>query len=270
MRSLEGQRVLITGAGRGLGRELAIEFAAAGCHVVVADLDGCRARETADAIVSNGGDAVAYPMNVCDPDSVLSVRESVHSRHGLVDALVNNAGVVHGGAFLSVPVDRHRTTFDVNVLGLVATTHAFLPDLITQPAGHLVNIASASAFIALPFGATYASSKWAVLGFSESIREELRTLGHGHVRVTAVCPEYITTGMFAGATSPRLTRPLSPSQVARMVVRGVRRDRELVLAGRMVRLTPLVQRVLPRAWFRWFCRQLGVSTSMSAWRGHQS
>ena len=91
----------------------------------------------------------------------------MHRDGGPIDVLVNNAGLVFGGAFLDVPLERHLTTYRVNTLGLVAMTHAFLPDLMAGRDGHVVNVASASGFIGLPFGATYASSKWAVLGFSE-------------------------------------------------------------------------------------------------------
>lgn len=109
----------------------------------------------------------------------------------------------------------------MNTLGLVAMTHAFLPDLLAGTDGHVVNVASASAFIGLPFGATYASSKWAVLGFSESLALELCLQGHGHVHVTAICPSYVTTGLFDGARAPRLTRLLTADRVADLTVRAV-------------------------------------------------
>ena len=137
---------------------------------------------------------------------------------GPIDVLVNNAGVVFGGTFLEVPLDRHLATVAVNLSGVLAMTHAFLPDLIARPAGHIVNIASAAAVIALPMATSYAASKCAVLGFSDSLREELRELGHRHVGITAVCPGYIATGLFDGAKPARLTRWLTPEEVAAAVV----------------------------------------------------
>ena len=131
-----------------------------------------------------------------------------------MDVLVNNAGIVHGGPFLDVPVERHLATYRVNVLGLVAVTHAFLPDLIASADSHLVNIASASGYIGLPHGSTYASSKWAVIGFSESLLLELELHGHRHVHVTTVCPSYVTTGLFDGARAARTTSLLSPERLA--------------------------------------------------------
>jgi short-subunit dehydrogenase len=152
--------------------------------------------------------------------------------------------------------------------GVIALTHAFLPDLIARPAGHIVNIASAAAVIALPMATSYAASKWAVLGFSDSLREELRELGHRHVGVTAVCPGYIATGLFDGARPSRLTRWLTPEEVAAAVVRAVERGHEFVMLPRSTRTMYRLCAGLPRSWFRAICRALGVSQSMAGWKGH--
>jgi short-subunit dehydrogenase len=199
---------------------------------------------------------------------IRAVRERVHAEHGPLDVLVNNAGVAYGGAFLDVPLEQHHATYRVNLLGEVAVTHAFLPDLIGRSEAHLVNVASASGFIALPYATTYASSKWGVLGFSESIREELRLLGHRHVSVTAVCPSYIDTGMAAGVSVPRLSRMLRSADVARLVVQAVKKRRELVLTPWLVKITPFSKGVLPPSWFRRTCDWLGITGGMSTWHGH--
>ena len=115
-------------------------------------------------------------------------RERINADGGPIEVLVNNAGTVFGGYFLDVPLDRHLTTLAVNLLGVVIVTHAFLPDLIDRPDAHLVNIASVAALRRRVRGSTYASSKWGVIGFSESIELELREQGNAHVHVTTVCP----------------------------------------------------------------------------------
>jgi all-trans-retinol dehydrogenase (NAD+) len=120
----------------------------------------------------------------------------------------------------------------------------------------------------LPMAASYAASKWAVLGFSESLREELRELGHSHVGITAVCPGYISTGLFDGAKPARLTRWLSPEEVADAVVRAVERGREFVMLPRSVRNMYRLCSGWPRSWYRAICRALGVSRSMAGWQGH--
>ncbi|HWB09248.1 MAG TPA: SDR family NAD(P)-dependent oxidoreductase [Pirellulales bacterium] len=269
MRDLNGKKVFITGAGHGLGREMAIAFSSAGAEVIATDLTAHGVDETVGLVNQAGGRAAGYPLDVTDNAMVLSVRERVHSEHGPVDVLVNNAGVAYGGAFLDVPLEEHHATYRVNLLGEVAVTHAFLPDLIGRSEAHLVNVASASGFIALPYATTYASSKWGVLGFSESIREELRLLGHRHVSVTAVCPSYIDTGMAAGVRVPRLSRMLRSADVARLVVAAVKKRHELVLTPWLVKITPFSKGVLPPSWFRRTCDWLGITASMSTWYGHK-
>ena len=187
---------------------------------------------------------------------------------GPIDVLVNNAGVVFGGPFLDVALNRHLATIAVNLSGVITITHAFLPNLIARPAGHIVNIASAAAVIALPMATSYAASKWAVLGFSDSLREELRELGHRHVGVTAVCPGYIATGLFEGAKPARMTRWLTPEEVAAAVVRAVERGQEFVMLPRSTRTMYRLCSGWPRSWFRAVCRALGVSRSMAGWKGH--
>jgi short-subunit dehydrogenase len=268
MRSLQHKRVLITGAGRGLGRALAEHFARAGAEVIVTDRDEGAARTVLAELHKAGRPAAAYPLDVTDEAAVIRLRDRLHAERGPLDVLVNNAGVVSGGEFLRVPLDRHRLTFEVNLLGLVAVTHAFLPDLIARPEGHLVNIASASALIALPWASTYASSKWAVLGFSDSLREELRVQGHRHVGVTTVCPSYIDTGLFAGAKPARLTWLLTADSVAAAVLRAVRRRQQTLLLPWTVRLLTACAAGLPRPLFQRLCALLGVSTSMTGWQGH--
>jgi len=268
MQSLQSRRVLITGAGRGLGRALAFAFARAGAEVVLTDQDQASVEAVAWELQKSGHQAGGYPLDVTDAQALIQLRDRLRVERGPLDVLVNNAGVVFGGEFLEVPLDRHRATFEVNLLGLVALTHAFLPDLISRSESHLVNIASASAFAALPWATTYAASKWAVLGFTDSLREELRIQGHSHVGVTAACPSYIDTGLFAGARPALLTWLLTPDAVAAAVVRAVRKRQPTLLLPWTVRLLTACAAVLPRPLFQRLCALLGISTSMTGWRGH--
>jgi short-subunit dehydrogenase len=259
-----GKRVLVTGAGRGLGEAMARRFAAAGAEVVAADLDAEAAARTAAGLPNAAG----YPLDVTDPAQARALRERVAAECGPIDVLVNNAGVVFGGEFAAVPLDRHLATVAVNLSGVLAVTHAFLPDLAARPEGRVVNIASASAVVALPLAAAYAATKAAVLSFSDSLREEMRLTGRRHVGVTAVCPSYTATGLFAGARPARLTRLLDPDDVAAAVVKAVERGRDFVMLPRSVYLLYSVFGTLPRPWFTGVCRRLGVSASMTGWRGH--
>jgi short-subunit dehydrogenase len=259
-----GSRVLITGAGQGLGFAIASEFVRAGAQVILTDVNEERLAQAQNRL----GHAPGFALDVTSTVHVKEIRDRVNSEIGSIDILVNNAGVVFGGKFLDVPLDRHLATVAVNLLGVLAVTHAFLPDLIARPAGYIVNIASAAAVVALPMAASYAASKCAVLGFTDSLREELRELGHRNVGVTAVCPGYIATGLFDGAKPASLTRWLMPDEVANAVVRAVEREREFVMLPRSVRAMYGLCSGWPRSWYRAVCRTLGVSKSMAGWRGH--
>jgi short-subunit dehydrogenase len=267
MRTLVGKRVFITGAGSGIGRALALGLAREGAHVALADVNAAAANAVARDIRQRKGTADVYALDVSDASQVARVRSEVAGGGRPVDVLVNNAGVVYGGAFLDVPLDRHLATYGVNTVGPVLLTHAFLPDLIARPEAHIVNIASASGLVGLPFGSTYASSKWAVVGFSESMRMELAQLGHRHVGVTTVCPSYVQTGMFDGVRAPRLTRLLTPDRVADLTVRAILANRAFVLTPWLVKVTPLLNAALPRPVFDLLARAFGVNTSMASWRG---
>jgi all-trans-retinol dehydrogenase (NAD+) len=269
MTVVRDKRVLITGAGHGLGRAIAERFARVRAEVIVTDREPARATAVAQSVTQSGGRAFAYPLDVTSAEEVRSVREQVRAERGPIDILVNNAGVIYGGQFLDVPLERHRSTVEVNLLGVLTVTHAFLPDLINRPEGHIVNIASAAAVVALPWAASYAATKWALLGVSDSLREELRLQSHRHVRVTVICPSYIDTGLFTGARPARLTRLLQPEAVADAVLCAVERNREMVLLPRTAQMFYRVARHLPRGLYRRVCGWLGISTSMVEWRGHQ-
>ena len=262
--NLGNKRVLITGAGHGLGRAIALEFARAGAAVIVTDREPDRVAAVVAEVQALGRDAVGYSLDVTAPEQVAAVRDRLHADRGPIDVLVNNAGVVAGGAFLEVPLERHLGTVAVN-LRRTAVTHAFLPDPLAQPEGG--GTIAASAVVAPLLAASHAPPRGHPR-VSESLREELRLTGHPHVRVSAVCPSYIATGLFDGAKPPLLTRALAPEEVARAVRRAAERGTEFVLLPRSVRLLYAVAGLLPRRLYLGLCRRLGVSASMSGWRGH--
>jgi short-subunit dehydrogenase len=270
MQTFSGKRVLITGAASGIGKALATRLAAEGAELLLVDLNEPLLATTAAELAAGGARVRTYPLDVTDVSRITGLHETVHRDGGPIDVLVNNAGLVFGGAFLDVPIEKHLTTYRVNTLGLVAMTHAFLADLIAGRDGHVVNVASASGFIGLPFGATYASSKWAVLGFSESLALELELQGHRHVHVTSICPSYVSTGLFDGAKAPRFTRLLTPERVVDLTVRAVLQNRPVLRTPWLTQVTPLLKGIMP---FRLFYRMAAffrVNTSMREWRGRRS
>jgi short-subunit dehydrogenase len=267
MKGFGGKRVLITGGAGGLGHSMARAFAAAGAELVLTDVARPVLEDMVADFVRRGVTCQGHVVDVTDTAAVLELRDRVHAEAGPIQVLVNNAGVVHGGPFLDVPLERHLATYRVNVDGVLAMTHAFLPDLIASTEGHLVNVASASGFLGLPFGSTYASSKWAVIGLSESLRLEMKKLGHAHVGVTTVCPSYVDTGMFAGVKPPRLTRFLTPDEVADEVLAAMRARHAFVLEPWLVKLTPFLAHALPKRVSDLLADVFGATTGMSTWRG---
>jgi short-subunit dehydrogenase len=267
VQTLRGKRALITGGASGIGKSIATRFAAEGAELLLVDLNEAQLAATAAELRGKGARVATYALDLTNSSRLLGLREEIHKQGGPIDVLVNNAGVVFGGTFLDVPLERHMTTYRVNTEALVAMTHAFLPDLIGRPDGHVVNIASASSFIGLPFGATYASSKWAVLGFSESLLLELEHLGHRHVHVTAVCPSYVATGLFDGARAPLMTSLMTADRDADLTTGGVLKNRPYVRSPWLVKVTPLLKAMAPFGVFYRIAGWLGVNTSMIKWRG---
>jgi all-trans-retinol dehydrogenase (NAD+) len=267
MSKLDSKRVLITGGAQGIGFEMAIKFAERGADIVIADINEERLVEAVASLEERTSVATGFQVDVTNPASVAAMRARIAAEVGPIDVLVNNAGVVFGGPFAKTSLDDHFKTYEVNVLGLVAMTHAFLDDLIARPEAHLVHIASASGFIGLPYGSTYASSKWAVIGFGESIRAELNLLGHKHVHHTIVCPSYIGTGMFEGAEAPKATSILEPAYLAEKVVLAVEQNKVHVLEPFMVKLTPLLRDLLPTGLYDKLAHLFGADTSMARWTG---
>lgn len=267
MRTLGGKRVLITGAASGIGKALAGRLARERAQLLLVDVNEPLLETTASELSREGATVHTWRLDVTDIPAIRTLRDDVVRKGGPIDMLVNNAGVVFGGPFTQVPLEKHLLTYQVNVLGMVALTHAFLGDSIGRPEAHVVNVASASGFIGLPFGSTYASSKWAVIGFSESIRLELEMQEHRHVKVTTVCPSYVSTGLFDGAKAPAATRLLTADRLADKIVGAIQSDAIWVRTPWLVKVTPILKGVMPTRAFYVMAGMLGVNTSMVQWKG---
>lgn len=268
MGRLAGKRVLVTGGARGIGFAIAERFAQEGCTLVLTDVDEPAVRAAAGVLNDVGVPAHAYRLDVTDADQIEQVRARVVAEVGPIDVLVNNAGTVSGGPFLDVPMAAHRRTYEVNTLGVVAMTHAFLPQLLARPDAHVVIVSSASALVGVPYGATYASSKWGALGFGESLRLELDELGFHNVAVTTICPSLVSSGLFDGSEPPRLSQWLTPERLAAEVVAAVDRRRSVLYTPWLVKVTPVLRGVLPSRAFDLLAKALGATSSMAGWSGH--
>jgi NADP-dependent 3-hydroxy acid dehydrogenase YdfG len=209
---LTGATVLVTGAARGIGRATAERFARAGATVVLGDLDDDLVDKAAREI---GHGALGHRLDVSDRGSFASFVAFAEAEVGPVDVLVNNAGIMPVAPLVEESDDATDRIIDVNLRGVITGTKLVVPSMVERGRGHVVNVASGVGRIALPHGATYSASKYAVVGFTEAMRTELRP--HG-VDVSAILPTVVSTELGSGVHATRGMRPCRPEEVAEVVV----------------------------------------------------
>jgi all-trans-retinol dehydrogenase (NAD+) len=263
-----GKRVLITGAASGIGRLMAERIAAEGGALVLWDLDRPGVEAFAGELRGRGRTVHAYTCNVADRSAVYATAARVLAEAGPVDILINNAGIVSGKPLLEASDEAIERTLAVNTLALFWTTRAFLPAMIARGTGHVVTIASAGGICGTARLVDYCASKFAAVGFDDSLRLELARLGHHGIRTTVVCPFYIRTGMFAGVKTrlPWLLPILEPEDAADRIVTAIRRRRRRLIMPWAV-LTVYVGRLLPTPLFDKVMHVLGISRSMDEFTG---
>jgi NAD(P)-dependent dehydrogenase (short-subunit alcohol dehydrogenase family) len=270
--NLRGSTVLVTGAGSGIGRELALLAARRGADLVICDVDEPGLAEVETAVRDLGGRVLARRVDVASRDQMRDFAEAVQGEAGPVDLLVNNAGVGLGAGFLDTELEDWDWVLAVNVLGVVHGCHFFVPRMVERGAGgHVVNLSSMAGFFASPSLAAYSTSKFAVLGLSEALREELRPHGIG---VTAICPGMINTPITRNAPARGLLadpaarervvslyrrRNYGADRVARNILRAVDRDRTVSPVAAEAWIAYAIKRISPRL-AGWAARRLAAAT----------
>ncbi|WP_312878016.1 SDR family oxidoreductase [Lentzea indica] len=242
-RPLTGRVIAVTGAGRGIGRAIAVRLAAAGAAVAIGDLDAEVAKETAGAIggVHPGGRLLGLALDVTDTPSFEDFLRTVETQLGPIDVLINNAGIMWVGPFAEEPEQAALRQFDVNVHGVLRGMKLVIPGMRKRGRGHVVNIASAASRVAPAGEATYAATKHAIHGYSTAVRAELRGTG---VHVSLVMPGVVDTELAVGtATGP--TRRLTTGQVADVVLDVVLRPRFEVFIPRQIAALTWLAALLP-------------------------
>lgn len=249
MKAVTGKRVLVTGGAMGMGRLFAERAVAEGAAAVVLwDVNETALKETVSELSGGSTEVSGQTVDVADPTAVAEAATAVLDEHGRVEILVNNAGVVRGNRyFWETDVARDtKLTIDVNTLAPMYVAHALLPAMISAPGEcRMLNLASAAGFTPNPRMAVYAGSKWAVIGWSDSVRLELKQAGHDHVKVTTVCPYYVRTGMFEGAKSAPLLPILDPTEVVDEAWSGMLAGRSFVVLPKTVMLSEVLKGVVP-------------------------
>lgn len=274
MTDFDGKVVFITGAGSGIGRATARAFAAEGCAVALSDVSMTNLRDVIAELGGDSQDVRTYELDVRDPSAIAEVAARVDADFGRIDILINNAGVTYSSLALETSPEDLEWLFRVNFFGTVYCTLAFLPLLRKAVAGHIVNISSVFGLIGMPSQSGYAASKFAVRGFTESLRMELELTG-SPIRCSTIHPGGVQTSIVengrmrdipalgmtaAGAKATFARRAMTePETAAAAIVAAVRGKRRRKLVGPDAWIIDAVQRLLPTSYQRllmWGLRQV--------------
>lgn len=271
MRNVAGKIALITGGAMGMGKLLGGHFVRDGAKLVIWDLNTDEMNKTIAEHRKRGVEVVGYNVDITDVEKVKATAKKVEKEVGPVDILVNNAGIVAGGgSFDEVPIERHIKIMDVNINALMTCTHVFLPGMIERREGHIINMASAAGLMGLAYLTSYCASKFAVVGFSESLRLELRHKKLNTIKITTVCPSLVNTGMFDGANPPKMTPFLTPQHIVNKIYDGFKRDKIYVKEPFMVKTIPLLKAISHPDHLAAFGEFLGSSNIMEHYKGRDS
>jgi short-subunit dehydrogenase len=270
MRSLAGIVAVITGAGSGIGRALALRLARERCVLALADIDAAGLAQTAAEARRAGVTVSTHHVDVSSREAVTAFRDAVVAEHGGVGLLVNNAGVGLIGTVEQVSLDEIAWLLGINFWGVVHGVKLFLPVLRQQPEAHIVNVSSIFGMVAPAGQAAYAASKFAVRGFTEALRYELADTA---VKVSTVHPGGIKTAIAANARAAagvgnfnrseavagfEKMAPTTPEQAAERILRGILRDEKRILIGGDARLLDRLQRLAPVGYGRLLQRVWGA------------
>ena len=266
----DGSAAAITGAASGIGRALALELAARGCDVALADLDEAGLESAAkDIIATHGRRVTIRRVDVADPKQIEDFAASSIAEFPSLNILINNAGVALLGEFDEFDHSQMAWLMDINFWGVVRGTRAFMAHLKSRPQAHIVNISSIFGIIAPPGQSAYSASKFAVRGFSESLRHEL-AMSNSTLRLSVVHPGGVKTNIARKARSGAHLREsvssnelgnrfeqlarTSPAAAAQRIVRGIERNEPRILIGADARYLDIIQRLRPATYWALLAR----------------
>ncbi|CAI5450361.1 unnamed protein product [Caenorhabditis angaria] len=270
-KSVHGQRVLITGAGSGIGRKMAVEFAKLGAEVVLWDVNEAGNLETLKTVEDVGGKAYAYTVDLSSFQKINETSKKVREEVGDIDILINNAGIVTGKKIFDCPDELMEKTMAVNCNANFYTAKNFLPAMLDKNHGHVVTIASMAGKTGCVGLVDYCASKHGAIGFHDSLTMEILSQKKFNVKTTVVCPFFINTGMFDGVQtkSPLLFPILEPDYVVECILEAILTNRPMLCMPRacytilaLIGLLPIEVQILLADFF-------GSNETMNEFKGRQ-
>ena len=274
--NVAGSRILITGAAMGMGRLYAERAVAEGAETVILwDINKEALAETTKALrvhADNHQEIVPMLVDIGERTAIEKASANVLANHGGVDVIINNAGVVRGTYFWEHENERDTEfIMKINALAPMFITHEFLTGMMEgKRPSRIVNIASAAGTLSNPKMSVYASSKWALIGWSDSVRLELKQQHIDNVKVTTVCPSYIATGMFEGVKGPLMTPIMQPDYVVNKVWKAMLAGKPMLMLPWTVHLSKVLKGILPQRWFDAIADNIfGVYNTMDKFTGRK-
>ena len=232
----KNQVILITGASSGIGKEAAIEFAKLGANIVLVARKKDKLEQTANELKKFNTSILVFPCDVSKRDQVKEMSKIVLEKFGSIDILVNNAGFAIYGSVSDLTIDEIESQMETNYFGMIYCTKNFLPSMLKKKSGHIVNVASVAASFGLPGIASYCASKFAMLGFSEGLKHELKGTGVG---ITVVSPIMVRTNFFEHPSFEKMPKfspvSLSSKTVAKTILKAANSSRLEIIVPSVVR-----------------------------------
>ncbi|RIK21171.1 MAG: short-chain dehydrogenase [Anaerolineae bacterium] len=269
MTKFAGKNVLITGSASGIGRLMTQKIAARGANVIIWDINLPGLESLSKQIEQWGYKTPAcYQCDLSDRDAINENAQRVLAEQGEIDILINNAGIVSGKPLVELSDEMIERTFSVNTLSLFRTTRAFLPGMMARNSGHIVTISSAGGLIGVPRMTDYSASKFAAVGFDDSLRVELKRFGYDGIRTTVVCPFYINTGMFKGVKTrvPWLLPIMEPEDAVNKIISAIEKNKQRLVMPPFAMVT-YPGRILPLSLFDRLADFVGINNSMDEFTG---
>jgi len=267
MSKINNKLVLITGGAAGIGKIMGRIVLEKGGQLIIWDINQEKINETILEL-SKIGKVNGFKVDVSNTKMVKDIAAKVKNEIGKIDILINNAGIVVGKYFHEHSEQDILRTMNINTNAPMFITQEFLGDMMTRNSGHICNIASTAGIISNPKMSVYAASKWAALGWSDSLRLEMKQLKKS-IKVTTILPYYINTGMFDGVKS-RIPI-LEPEVVAKQIITAIEKNKIMLTTPSWVyRITRFGQAIMPIRLFDWFAGSvLGIYSTMSHFQGHK-